>query len=69
MRLRARMGHDPQRHRYAAERLAKTNFKAVFIAVDYHDAECVGIHANQRGTHVEALEMLREGDVLRLCPR
>ena len=33
---------------------------AVFIAVDHHSAECVGIHAARRGTHFEALEPTRQ---------
>jgi transposase InsO family protein len=33
----------------------------VFIAVDHHNAECVGIHAARRGTRFEALEPLRQG--------
>lgn len=34
---------------------------AVFIAVDHHSAECVGLHAARRGTRFEALEPLRQG--------
>jgi len=34
---------------------------AVFIAIDHHNAECVGIHAARRGTRFEALEPLRQG--------
>jgi putative transposase len=34
---------------------------AVFIAVDHHHAECVGVHAARRGTRFEALEPLRQG--------
>jgi transposase InsO family protein len=34
---------------------------AVFIAVDHHSAECVGIHAALRATRFEALEPLRQG--------
>ena len=34
---------------------------AVFIAVDHHNAECVGIHAARRDTRFEALEPLRQG--------
>ena len=34
---------------------------AVFIAVDHHSAECVGIHAARRGTRFEALEPIRQG--------
>jgi transposase InsO family protein len=34
---------------------------AVFIAVDHHNAECVGIHAARHGTRFEALEPLRQG--------
>ena len=34
---------------------------AVFIAVDHHNAECIGIHAARRGTRYEALEPLRQG--------
>ena len=34
---------------------------AVFIAVDHHSAECVGIHAARQGTRFEALEPLRQG--------
>ena len=33
----------------------------MFIAVDHHNAECVGIHAARRGTRFEALEPLRQG--------
>jgi putative transposase len=34
---------------------------AVFVAVDHHPAECVGIHAARSGTRFEALEPLRQG--------
>jgi putative transposase len=34
---------------------------AVFIAVDHHNAECIGLHAARRGTRYEALEPLRQG--------
>ena len=34
---------------------------AVFIAVDHHNAECVGIHAARHGTRFEALEPVRQG--------
>jgi putative transposase len=34
---------------------------AIFIAVDHHNAECVGVHAARRGTRFEALEPLRQG--------
>ena len=34
---------------------------AVCIAVDHHNAECVGIHAARRGPRFEALEPLRQG--------
>ena len=34
---------------------------AVFIAVDHHSAECVGLHAARRGTRFEALEPIRQG--------
>ena len=34
---------------------------AVFIAVDHHNAECVGIHAARHGTRFEASEPLRQG--------
>ena len=34
---------------------------AVFIAVDHHSAECVGIHTARQGTRFEALEPLRQG--------
>ena len=34
---------------------------AVCVAVDHHNAECVGIHAARRGTRFEALEPLRQG--------
>jgi transposase InsO family protein len=34
---------------------------AVFVAVDHHSAECVGIHASRQGTRFEALEPLRQG--------
>jgi hypothetical protein len=33
---------------------------AVFIAVDHHNAECVGIHAARQSTRFEALEPLRQ---------
>ncbi len=33
---------------------------AVFIAVDHHSAECVGIYAARRGTRFEALEPIRQ---------
>lgn len=39
---------------------------AVFIAIDHHSAECVGIHAARRGTRFEALEPIRQG-VRRCC--
>ena len=34
---------------------------AVFVAVDHHSAECVGIHAARRATRFEALEPIRQG--------
>jgi transposase InsO family protein len=34
---------------------------AVFIAIDHHSTECVGLHAARRGTRFEALEPLRQG--------
>jgi putative transposase len=34
---------------------------AVFVAVDHHSAECVGIHASRQATRFEALEPLRQG--------
>lgn len=34
---------------------------AVFVAIDHHSAECVGIHAALRATRFEALEPLRQG--------
>ncbi len=34
---------------------------AVFIAVDHHNAECVGVHAAHHGTRFEALEPVRQG--------
>ena len=34
---------------------------AVFVAIDHHSAECVGLHAARRGTRFEALEPLRQG--------
>ena len=34
---------------------------AVFVAIDHHNAGCVGIHAARRGTRFEALEPLRQG--------
>ena len=34
---------------------------AVFIAIDHHSAECVGIHAARHGTRFEALEPIRQG--------
>ncbi len=33
----------------------------MFVAVDHHSAECVGIHAALRATRFEALEPLRQG--------
>ena len=33
----------------------------MFIAVDHHSAECVGIHAARRATRFEALEPVRQG--------
>jgi transposase InsO family protein len=33
----------------------------VFVAVDHHSAECVGIHAALRATRFEALEPIRQG--------
>ena len=38
---------------------------AVFVAVDHASAECVGLHAAQRGTRFEALEPIRQGVVER----
>jgi putative transposase len=34
---------------------------AVFVAVDHHSAECVGVHAARRSTRFEALEPIRQG--------
>jgi transposase InsO family protein len=34
---------------------------AVFIALDHHSADCVGIHAALRATRFEALEPVRQG--------
>jgi putative transposase len=34
---------------------------AIFIAVDHHSAECVGLHAAKQGTRFEALEPIRQG--------
>ena len=34
---------------------------AVFVAVDHHSAECVGLHASRQATRFEALEPLRQG--------
>ena len=34
---------------------------AVFVAIDHHSAECVGLHAARRATRVEALEPIRQG--------
>ena len=34
---------------------------AVFIAIDHHNAECVGAHAAHHGTRFEALEPIRQG--------
>ncbi len=34
---------------------------AVFVAIDHHSAECVGLHAARRGTRFEALEPIRQG--------
>ena len=33
----------------------------MFIAVDHHSAECVGVHAARHGTRFEALEPIRQG--------
>ena len=33
----------------------------MFVAVDHHSAECVGIHATRRATRFEALEPIRQG--------
>ena len=33
----------------------------MFVAVDHHSAECVGLHASRHGTRFEALEPLRQG--------
>ena len=33
----------------------------VFVAVDHCTAECIGLHAAQRGTRFEALEPIRQG--------
>ena len=41
---------------------------AVFIAVDHHNAECVGIHAARHGTRFEALEPIRQGVRLHFGP-
>ena len=40
---------------------------AVFVAVDHHSAECVGLHATLRATRFEALEPIRQG--VRRCFR
>jgi transposase InsO family protein len=34
---------------------------AVFVALDHHSADCVGIHAALRATRFEALEPVRQG--------
>jgi transposase InsO family protein len=34
---------------------------AVFVAVDHHSAECVGVHTARRATRFEALEPIRQG--------
>ena len=34
---------------------------AVFVAIDHHSVECVGLHAARLGTRFEALEPLRQG--------
>jgi transposase InsO family protein len=34
---------------------------AVFITIDHHSAECMGIHAARYGTRFEALEPIRQG--------
>jgi transposase InsO family protein len=34
---------------------------AVFVAVDHHSAECVGVHAARRAPRFEALEPVRQG--------
>jgi len=51
-RLKARLGEML---------LERELLEAVFIAVDHHNAECVGIHAARHGTRFEALEPLRQG--------
>jgi hypothetical protein len=33
---------------------------AVFVAIDHHSAECVGLHAARRGAGFEVLEPLHE---------
>ena len=33
----------------------------VFVAVDHHGAECVGLRATRRGTRFEALEPIHQG--------
>ena len=34
---------------------------AVFLALDHHSPECLGIHASARATRCEALEPIRQG--------
>ena len=34
---------------------------AVFVAIDHHSAECVGVHAAYRATRFEVLEPIRQG--------
>jgi len=45
----------------APTRLPSGGQVAVFVAVDHHNAECVGVHAAHHGTRFEALEPIRQG--------
>jgi len=39
---------------------AREGWATIFIAIDHHTAECVGIHAAKAGTRFEALEPIRQ---------
>jgi len=62
-RVDAMWGTDPARNSVSAMTTTWTGEgqAAVFIAVDHHSAECVGIHAARRATRFEALEPVRQG--------
>ncbi len=45
----------------ATQTLTRAGTATIFILVDHCTAECIGIHAAERGTRHEALEPLRQG--------